>query len=420
MSSFNEAASIVMQRCDELAAISQSDYVDRRYLTTQHRCANDLVEKWLRDANCITWQDSAGNLWGRYESPVENAQRVILGSHLDTVPNGGKYDGMLGVLAPLAIIQFFSDTHQTFPFHIDIVGFGDEEGTRFGTTLLGSRALTGNWSKEWAELKDSDGVTLEKALSQFGLSFVGVELAKLKDTDDILGYLEVHIEQGPVLEQMALPVGIVTAINGARRFEFEVEGFAGHAGTVPMATRQDALTASAEMILAVEKLAKKYEVVATVGSISNRPNGVNVISGKTVFSVDIRSSNDARRDAAFDHISNEIGKIAKRRNVAVSHKQTHDASAVNCNAKLQAILGEAVKTAGVRPYYLASGAGHDAMEIAKIAKMAMLFVRCHKGISHHPAESITQHDVEVTLNVLHQFVMLLSKTHSTSAEALIA
>ncbi|ADZ89459.1 allantoate amidohydrolase [Marinomonas mediterranea] len=405
MTSFSEIryaslAKQVMQRCDELGKISQcSDYLDRRYLTTEHKAANALVGGWLQDAGMTTWQDEAGNLWGRYESKKPDAKRFILGSHLDTVPNGGKYDGMLGVIAPLTLIKAFNQYGIEFPFHLDIVGFGDEEGTRFSSTLLGSRALTGQWEKDWEHVEDDDGISLKQALEEFGLAFDSVLNAAI-DKTNLLGYLELHIEQGPVLENQNMPVGIVSGIAGAKRFDFTVQGMAGHAGTVPMPLRQDALCATSEMILMVEKIATQQDIVATVGRIANRPNGVNVISGLTEFSLDIRSASDDKREAALDDILKGFQHIATKRNVTLSSKQTHSASAVHCDGALQSILKEAISESNYSPLTLLSGAGHDAMAIADICPVAMLFMRCEKGISHHPAEAIMESDVEVTLEVL--------------------
>ena len=401
-------AAQVMAWSEELGQISQSqDYLDRRYLTPEHKQANQLVAGWMEQADMHTWQDSVANLWGRFASEDENAPVLLMGSHLDTVPNGGKYDGMLGVLAPVALIQALHKANIKLPFHIDVVGFCDEEGTRFGSTLLGSRGLTGQWQKEWADLKDQDGISLRQAMVDFGLDFDLVHNAKLDNPTSLLGYLETHIEQGPVLEANYLPVGVVTAIAGAKRFKFTVTGSAGHAGTVPMNLRRDALAASAEMHLSIEKIAAEKGVVATVGVVENRPNSVNVISGKTAFSLDIRSKDDQLRDEALDAIILEINAIAARRNVTVSSEQTHSAQAVECDVQLQQKLIHAIELSGIKPFSLFSGAGHDAMAMADICPVSMLFVRCDKGISHHPAEAIEQRDVEHALNVLFNFVMQL-------------
>jgi allantoate deiminase len=408
MSEFSDAAALVMARCEALGSLSQNpSCLDRRYLTEQHKLANQLTSGWMIEAGMTTWQDSVGNIWGRYTSAVPNAPRLIIGSHLDTVPNGGKYDGMLGVVAPVTLMAMFSGEGRQFPFHIDIVGFCDEEGTRFGTTLLGSRALTGKWQDEWRRLKDEDGISLEDAMKNFGLDFDAINSATIAQTD-LLGYLELHIEQGPVLEQENLPVGVVNAIAGAKRFSLTVTGMAGHAGTVPMSMRHDALCASAEMILAVESISQQRPgVVATVGKIENAPNGVNVISGRCQFSLDIRSEEDPLRDAALAEILLKINDIAVLRNVELKIEQTHSAPAVHCDSALQNTLLKGVTEAGIVPKVLASGAGHDAMAMAEICPVAMLFTRCKGGISHHPAESITTDDVAASLAVMHHSLRTL-------------
>ena len=408
MSEFSDAAALVMARCEALGSLSQNPTcLDRRYLTEQHKLANQLTSGWMIEAGMTTWQDSVGNIWGRYTSAVPNAPRLIIGSHLDTVPNGGKYDGMLGVVAPVTLMAMFSGEGRQFPFHIDIVGFCDEEGTRFGTTLLGSRALTGKWQDEWRRLKDEDGISLEDAMKHFGLDFDAINSATIAQTD-LLGYLELHIEQGPVLEQENLPVGVVNAIAGAKRFSLTVTGMAGHAGTVPMSMRHDALCASAEMILAVESISQQRPgVVATVGKIENAPNGVNVISGRCQFSLDIRSEEDPLRDAALAEILQKINDIAVLRNVELKIEQTHSAPAVHCDSALQNTLLKGVTEAGIVPKVLASGAGHDAMAMAEICPVAMLFTRCKGGISHHPAESITTDDVAASLAIMHHSLRTL-------------
>ena len=408
MSEFSDAAALVMARCEALGSLSQNpSCLDRRYLTEQHKLANQLTSGWMIEAGMTTWQDSVGNIWGRYTSAVPNAPRLIIGSHLDTVPNGGKYDGMLGVVAPVTLMAMFSGEGRQFPFHIDIVGFCDEEGTRFGTTLLGSRALTGKWQDEWRRLKDEDGISLEDAMKHFGLDFDAINSATIAQTD-LLGYLELHIEQGPVLEQENLPVGVVNAIAGAKRFSLTVTGMAGHAGTVPMSMRHDALCASAEMILAVESISQQRPgVVATVGKIENAPNGVNVISGRCQFSLDIRSEEDPLRDAALAEILQKINDIAVLRNVELKIEQTHSAPAVHCDSALQNTLLKGVTEAGIVTKVLASGAGHDAMAMAEICPVAMLFTRCKGGISHHPAESITTEDVAASLAVMHHSLSTL-------------
>lgn len=404
MNEFAELANEVLSRCDQLGLISQSPgMVDRRYLTPQHRQANDMVAQWMQQAGMQTWQDAAGNQWGRYKSNNPDAKAFVFGSHLDTVPNGGKYDGMLGVVAPLTVVQYCHDQGIRFPFHIDIVGFGDEEGTRFGSTLLGSRALTGRWQEDWRNLRDKDQVSLPDALKNFGSSFENIAQAKL-DPTTLLGYLEVHIEQGPVLENQALPVGWVTAIAGAKRYDITVNGMAGHAGTVPMPMRQDAMTACSEMVLAIESIATEHAVVATVGRMDVKPGAVNVIPGQVAFSLDIRSEYDDMRDKALDAILAKMRDIAERRRVDINWQMTHKANAVHCNPALSQTLAQAIELNGIKPLSLPSGAGHDAMAMDAICPVSMLFVRCKGGISHHPGESVTHADVQATLQVLQRFL----------------
>ncbi|NVK57252.1 MAG: allantoate amidohydrolase [Alteromonadaceae bacterium] len=408
MIDFASLADQVMSRCDQLGVISQTPgIVDRRYLTAQHRQANNIVAKWMQQADMSVWQDAAGNQWGRYYSSNPQAKSLVLGSHLDTVPNGGKYDGMLGVIAPLAVIHYCAENGICFPFHIDIVGFGDEEGTRFGSTLLGSRALTGRWNEDWRLLRDENNVSLPDALSEFGLSFDRINDAKL-NPEDVAGYLEVHIEQGPVLEDENLPVGLVTAIAGAKRLNVQVNGMAGHAGTVPMAMRQDAVAASSEMVLAVESIASQFGIVATVGRFDVRPNAVNVIAGKVDFSLDIRSEHDHKRDAALQLIEEVFRDIAERRHVDVNWQMTHHANAVQCDHYLSQTLGQAIELSGFRKVSLPSGAGHDAMAMDALCPVSMLFVRCKGGISHHPGESVTPGDVNASLQVIYQFLQAFS------------
>ncbi|MDP5029425.1 allantoate amidohydrolase [Paraglaciecola sp.] len=401
MNDLSAYAALTYQRCDELAELSQDPTcMDRRYLSKEHQLANHQVAKWMEQAGMRVWQDAAGNQWGELKSASPHAPTLVIGSHLDTVPNGGKYDGILGVLLPLSVLQYLYDTQQSLPFTLQIVGFGDEEGTRFGATLLGSHAIAGTWQEDWADLTDSDGISLSQAMQDFGL-----DISRVNESirHDINAFLEVHIEQGPVLEAQDLAVGIVNAIAGARRFKCVVTGMAGHAGTVPMTMRQDALAGAAEMILAIERSAKDFDVVATVGKLSCLSGATNVISGKTEFSIDIRSENDQQRDDAFSDIASQLSDIATRRQLQLTVVQTHSASAVQCDAQLQSTLAKAISDTHIVPYTLTSGAGHDTMAMAKICPVGMLFMRCDKGISHHPAEAIEISDIEKTMQVLLHF-----------------
>jgi allantoate deiminase len=396
-------AQLVYQRCDELAQYSQDpDCMDRRYLSKEHKSANQQVMLWMQQAGMRTWQDEAGNQWGAWPTNKLDAPTLVIGSHLDTVPNGGKYDGILGVLLPIAAVQHLNETGTSLPFNVQIVGFGDEEGTRFGATLLGSRAVSGTWQENWATLVDANGICMAHAMRDFGLDINRVQHSVR--ANDIHAFLEIHIEQGPVLEAKNLAVGVVTGIAGARRFKCTVAGQAGHAGTVPMSMRQDALAGAAEMILAVEKLATTGKVVATVGKLHCVTGATNVISGCTEFSLDIRNENDDLRDQVFTAIEETLHAIAKRRHLSLNIIQTHSAAGVNCASDMQEKLSRAIKTCGITPFYLSSGAGHDAMAMANICPVGMLFMRCAKGISHHPAEAVAVNDVEQTLAVLLAFL----------------
>lgn len=408
----------LLERCDQLAQISALESgILRAYLTPEHKQANRLVAKWMQQAGMTSWSDPAGNILGRYASASPDAKTLVIGSHLDTVPNAGRYDGILGVLAGIELVDSLHTKHVQLPFHIDVVGFGDEEGYRFGATLLGSEAIAGGWKQSWNSLCDANGISLEQAFMDFGLDVKQVPTAQL-DADQLIGYWELHIEQGPVLEQQDLAVGVVTGIAGARRFNFTVKGHAGHAGTVPMDLRQDALVGCAEMTLAIEQLAIANAVVATVGKISVIPGAVNVIAGQAVFTLDIRSDNDQLRDDVFLKIKHQAEQIATARNLQLIVEQTHNASAVLCDEDFMSLFDRASTKITGSSYRLVSGAGHDAMAMAKLCKVGMLFMRCEKGISHHPDEAVTHSDTAIALQVFEQAVQELEQSISMSPDKL--
>jgi allantoate deiminase len=395
------AAARVMARCDELAAISSiDDGVYRSYLTPEHARCNARVAGWLEEAGLAAWQDAAGNLCGRLAAAATGPQRtLLLGSHLDTVRNAGKYDGILGVLLGLEVMAGFRAAGEALPFHVDLLGFGDEEGARFGTTLLGSRAVAGTWEPAWFDLRDRDGTTLGEALRAFGCDPAAIGDAS-RAGEDLVGYLEVHIEQGPVLEENHQPLGVVPSIAGARRFRVRVSGRAGHAGTVPMNMRQDALVAAAGAVHLVERIAARFEIVATVGQLQCYPGAPNVIPGDCEFSVDIRAGRDHTRDLAVDALKEEVARLTGTRGMRVAWEETHRAAAVECASWLQRVLENCVLDLRLNPVSIVSGAGHDAMSLAAITDVGMLFVRCAEGISHHPAESVTEDDVAAALAAL--------------------
>lgn len=419
MTAFTLPAHQILSQCEQLASLSQSPTgIDRRYLTSQHAAANQLLSRWMVEAGLDCWQDEVGNQWGRLKSASPEAKSLIFGSHIDSVPNAGRYDGILGILLPLALAKHCKEQSLALPFDLEIVAFGDEEGSRFKTTLMGSLAVAGHWQDKWALLRDGDNICLAQAMRDFGLDINNAKRAA-RTPNTILGFIECHIEQGPVLEAADSPVGVVSAISGASRFEITVGGDAGHAGTVPMDMRKDALAGCAEMILAVESIAKTLEVVATVGRIEARPNAVNVICGESVFTLDVRSQNDALRTQAIAEIQGALERIAASRQLTLELRKTHEADAVNCDQVLTDNLLNACRKAGYAPISLPSGAGHDAMAMARLCPMGMLFVRCEKGISHHPAEAITAGDVEAALRVMNGVLLQLQGQNEVALQTAV-
>ena len=403
-----DTTSTVMERCNLLANISEeSGVLTRPYGSQAMQEANARVSGWMREAGMITRRDEIGNLIGRYEGTGDKT--LILGSHLDTVRNAGKYDGQLGVMIALACVQQLHNRGGRLPFSVEVVAFADEEGLRFGTTFLGCSAYAGAFDRSRLALKDRKSVTLAEAVRAFG----GDPEAVQKDgrgNRDLLGYCEVHIEQGPVLEQEDLPVGVVTAINGQSRLRVGFTGKAGHAGTVPMQARRDALCAAAESVLETESSAKvEPGAVATVGEINASPGAVNVIPGEATHSLDLRHPDDAVRERLRDHLKARAEEIAASRGCDYSWQLRQETPAVLVNPELSALLERAVEDAGVGVHRLPSGAGHDAAQMATLTPMAMLFVRCKEGISHNPAESVKREDVSVAIEVMSRFLALVAE-----------
>ncbi len=394
-----QAAARVMARADELAAISETpDALTRVYLSPQHLEANQRAARWMTQAGMTVWQDSVGNICGRYEGEQEGVPAILLGSHLDTVRNAGRYDGMLGVLAAIEVVHGLHQQGRRLKQAIEIVGFCDEEGTRFGITLLGSRGITGTWPESWLAQTDADGVSVAQAMVLAGLDPARIHLAARRP-EEIAAYLELHIEQGPCLEQEGLALGVVEAINGARRLNCRFTGEAGHAGTVPMSHRKDALAAAAEWMVRVETLTREQggNRVATVGTLRCAPGAVNVIPGDVTLTLDIRGPHDQPLDALLDTLLKEAQAIASRRQLRFSAEEFYRIAATACDSGLQQVLSEAVQAVQGRSLTLPSGAGHDAIAMAERWPSAMLFVRCKGGISHHPAESVTADDVALAI-----------------------
>lgn len=394
----------LLERADALAAISEmAPKLARSYLTPEHKRASELVLGWMRAAGMEAKLDAAGNCAGRYEGSKPGLPCLMLGSHLDTVRDAGKYDGMLGVIAAIACVEALHRAGERLPFAIEVLGFGDEEGVRFGGTLIGSRAVAGVFDPALLGLRDAKGVSLADAYKEFGLDPARIGTVARK-RGDLHAYVELHIEQGPLLESEGLPVGVVTAIAGFTRLQVEIAGMAGHAGTVPMAGRRDALAAAAECILAVERRGQAPGLVATVGKIEAAPGAINVIPGAARFTVDMRSAEDALRESAIAALEDEFRAIAQRRGVALEVRGTQASPAAGCAPWLMDQIAAAVRAEGVREFRLMSGAGHDGMALIRIVDIGMIFVRCARGISHNPAEAITAEDAEIGARVLLRFI----------------
>lgn len=394
-------ADTIMARLDALGAISaEPGRITRIYLSPEQARANELVMGWMREAGMSARVDAVGNVVGRVEGPVPGGPALVVGSHLDTVRDAGRFDGPLGVVTGIACVAALLREGVRLPFALEVIGFADEEGTRFNATLTGSRAFAGRVDPGLLETRDAAGVTVAQALEAFGLDPAHLDAAGRRP-EEILAYLELHIEQGPMLEQAGLPVGVVTAISGATRMAMTLVGEAGHAGTVAMPCRRDALAGAAECILAVERLCRaRSDLVGTVGRVAASPGAVNVIPGQAVFSLDLRSPDDAVRLDAFAAIEAEWREIAQRRGLSLSMARMHEASAVPCDPALTERIAAAIAAEGQPVMRLPSGAGHDGMAVAAIAPIAMIFVRCRGGISHNPAEFASLPDIEAGARVM--------------------
>ncbi|NQX13535.1 allantoate amidohydrolase [Microbacteriaceae bacterium VKM Ac-2855] len=401
-----------MDRCERLALVSSTrGAIERVYLSPEHARVNAMAAAWMIEAGMSTWQDAAGNQCGRYEGTGPDAPALLLGSHLDTVPNAGKYDGILGVMLAIAVVSRLNAAGTRFPFAVEVIAFGDEEGTRFGTALLGSRAVAGTWDKHWMELEDKNGVSLVEAFKAFGLDPSKV-LSAARSKADTLGYLEAHIEQGPYLEEADRALGVVSSIAGARRFALTLTGKAGHAGGVPFNRRRDALAGAAEAVLTIERLARDNGCIATVGRLQAFPGAVNVIPGRVDFSLDLRAEFDAARDRVWSEIQAEILRTCQRRKLSFTVEETHSAPAVVASDALQDVIRAGIVSTGDEdPMVLFSKAGHDAMAIADLTDYAMLFIRCEGGVSHHPEENVTEEDVAVSLDAFEAAVHAFAAAH---------
>ncbi len=404
-----QRAAVALERCDALGAISEEpERLTRRYGTEAMRRVNDLVAGWMRDAGMQVRRDPLGNMIGRYGARAADAKTLLLGSHLDTVRDAGKYDGPLGVVVALSAVERLHARGERLPFAIEVIGFADEEGLRYRTSYLGSRAFIGALDRAQLQRSDEDGITLADAIRAFGGDPDALQ-PESRNHDNLLGYVETHIEQGPVLEAHAIPVGVVSSIQGQSGVGVSFTGEAGHAGTVPMTMRHDALTAAAEFVLAVETRAQQTPgLVATAGRFNVVPGASNVIPGEASLSLDVRHPDDAVRTEAVTRLREIAENIARRRGVQVDWRAGAGQATVTCSSRLTTLLASAVTDAGYPLLELPSGAGHDAAILAQITDIAMLFVRCGGGVSHSPRESVARGDVAVAIDVLDHFVSLLA------------
>jgi allantoate deiminase len=400
-------AAEVLARCEVIAAFSEvPGAVTRTFLCEPMHRLHDQVGEWMRAASMQVRRDAIGNLIGHYPGSSDDTSIFLIGSHLDTVPNAGKFDGVLGVLLGLAAVQALDG--RRLPFSVEVIAFSEEEGVRFGTPYLGSRATAGRFEPALLELTDGAGVTLAQAIRSFGLDPGGTATAAYR-RGQVLGYLEAHIEQGPILESLGIAVGVVEAIVGQGRLWLRFDGKAGHAGTLPMELRQDALAAAAEFVVAVEQLARSTDGLrATVGSLSVLPGAVNVVPGSVRLSLDIRHASDAVRDQMTAALLRQAEAVAARRGVRLQVEQAEHDAAVSADPRLANFLADCVRAVGCPVHRLVSGAGHDAAVMASLAPMAMLFLRSPGGISHHPDEGVLPEDVEVALRVMVQFLLRLA------------
>jgi allantoate deiminase len=395
------SAKRILQRCEALSACSSAPgRITRVFLSNAQRAASELVGGWMREAGMTVSHDAIGNIVGRYEADRPDVPAMLLGSHLDTVRDAGKYDGVLGVLCAIECVEILNRNGVRKPFALEVVGFADAEGARFGSTLLTSRAIAGDFDSLALDAVDHDGITLRKALRSYGLDPEAVPSAA-RLPGNTLAYIELHIEQGTILEAEGLAVAAVTAINGLHRFVVEIGGVAGHAGTVPMNLRRDAVAGAAECILSIERIcAAQAHLLGTVGWIDSDLSSSNVIPAHAAFAVDVRAPFDEARKAAVAQIKQSLRQICRRRELTLSITDTHEAQSVPCSPQMVDLVADAITEENLPARRIPSAALHDAMALASITPTGMLFLRCKGGTSHNPEESVREEDVAVALHVM--------------------
>jgi allantoate deiminase len=403
----------VLLRIEQLAAISEDAAgVTRTFGTPAFLRGRELVQGWMDAAGLATRVDSIGNVRGRLVSTQPGAKTFVIASHIDTVVNAGKFDGPLGVLLGLDLLEQLIAARTELPFHVELIGFSDEEGVRFHTTYLGSKVVAGSFDPGLLQKADAQGISLSQALKTMGADETQIAHDAIPAAD-WLGYFEAHIEQGPVLWERHIPVALVTAIAGQQRVELTFRGMAGHAGTVPMDMRQDALCAAAEVVLLAEEfgLENRDGLVATVGKLHIPNSASNVIPGEVVCSLDLRSAQQPRLAAAALHLEQQAQAIARQRGVALHWNLIQQTAPVSCDAGLNQLLSQAIADAGHELVPLVSGAGHDAVPISLVAPATMLFIRCYQGISHNPLENAELPDIAAALEVSERFIHKLRLKH---------
>lgn len=399
-----ELGNLVWDWAEQLAVHSDPGFQEQgqltvTYLTAAHQACAAQLQQWMRECGFDEVSlDAVGNVVGVYHGTDRAAKRLLTGSHYDTVRNAGKYDGRLGIFVPMACVRELHRAGRRLPFGLEVVGFAEEEGQRYKATFLGSGALTGHFDPAWLDQTDTDGVSMRDAMRAAGLpADLGAIRALQRDPARYLGFVEVHIEQGPVLNELGLPLGVVTSINGSVRYLGEVQGTASHAGTTPMDRRHDAAAAVAELVLYVEQRAASVpDVVGTVGQLQVPAGSINVVPGRCTFSLDLRATTNAARDALAADVLAKLAEIAQRRGVSFRVEETMRASAAPSDPAWQARWEAAVQALGLPLYRMPSGAGHDAMKLHELMPQAMLFLRgLNAGISHNPLEGITNDDTEL-------------------------
>jgi allantoate deiminase len=408
MSIYIERAKKIVSAIEELASITEvPGVVTRTYGTATFAAAAQKVRGWMQQAGLQTWVDHCGNVRGRLQAAA-GAKTLVLASHIDSVVNAGKFDGPLGVLTAIDLVENLVANKTVLPFNMEIIAFCDEEGVRFHTTYLGSRVVAGSFDERLLERTDKNGITLRQAMELLGGNAARLQEDALRQ-EELLGYFEMHIEQGPVLYESGIPVAVVTAIAGQKRIELTFTGVAGHAGTVPMPLRKDALCCAAECVAAIEDYATSCAgCLATVGKLVIPDAASNVIPGKVLCTLDVRTADLVTLNEACAVLQKTVTEICQKRSVHLQWTLVQESNPVSCSAALNGLLKEAIQASGHRVVELVSGAGHDAVPLSAITPVALLFVRCFEGISHHPRENVEVNDIAASIEVAERFIGALS------------